>query len=278
MESPRDNPHGDMPADEFRKHGHAMVEWIARFMENAERYPVLARVAPGDIRSALPESAPEAAEDFEAIMADFDRVLVPGMTHWNHPGFMAYFAITASAPGVLADFVASALNQQAMLWRTSPSATELEAVVMGWLRGLIGLPDAFEGVIYDTASMSSLHAIAAAREAAVPQVRTRGWVRQPGPAPTAPPRAWPPSEPPNPRATAMCRDRQRLVRRLPRDVRPAPRQGSRIQSRICCRASGPTLLLRHRSLRRLVIRILARRFNARSHNQRRDTPARPVEP
>ena len=165
---------GDMPADEFRKHGHAMVEWIARFMENAERYPVLARVAPGDIRSALPESAPEAAEDFEAIMADFDRVLVPGMTHWNHPGFMAYFAITASAPGVLADFVASALNQQAMLWRTSPSATELEAVVMGWLRGLIGLPDAFEGVIYDTASISSLHAIAAAREAAVPQVRTRG--------------------------------------------------------------------------------------------------------
>ena len=165
---------GDMPADEFRKHGHAMVEWIARFMENAERYPVLARVAPGDIRSALPESAPEAAEDFEAIMADFDRVLVPGMTHWNHPGFMAYFAITASAPGVLADFVASALNQQAMLWRTSPSATELEAVVMGWLRRLIGLPDAFEGVIYDTASISSLHAIAAAREAAVPQVRARG--------------------------------------------------------------------------------------------------------
>jgi aromatic-L-amino-acid decarboxylase len=107
-------------------------------------------------------------------MADFDRVLMPGMTHWNHPGFMAYFAITASAPGVLADFVASALNQQAMLWRTSPSATELEAVVMGWLRRLIGLPDTFEGVIYDTASISSLHAIAAAREAAVPEVRTLG--------------------------------------------------------------------------------------------------------
>jgi len=166
--------HGDMPADEFRKHGHAMVEWIARFMENPERFPVLARVAPGDIRNALPESAPEAAEDFEAIIADFDRILMPGMTHWNHPGFMAYFSITASAPGVLADFIASALNQQAMLWRTSPSATELEAVVMGWLRRLIGLPDAFEGVIYDTASISSLHAIAAAREAAVPQVRTRG--------------------------------------------------------------------------------------------------------
>jgi aromatic-L-amino-acid decarboxylase len=168
------NPHGDMPADEFRKHGHAMVEWIARFMENPERFPVLARVAPGDIRRALPEAAPEAAEDFEAVLADFDRILMPGMTHWSHPGFMAYFSITASAPGVLADFIASALNQQAMLWRTSPSATELEAVVMGWLRLLIGLPDTFEGVIYDTASISSLHAIAAAREAAVPQVRTLG--------------------------------------------------------------------------------------------------------
>ncbi|MGE5199911.1 MAG: pyridoxal phosphate-dependent decarboxylase family protein, partial [Rhodospirillaceae bacterium] len=163
-----------MPADEFRRHGHAIVEWIARFMENAERYPVLARVAPGDVRNALPEAAPEAGGEFEAIMADFDRILMPGMTHWNHPGFMAYFSITASAPGVLADFIASALNQQAMLWRTSPSATELEAVVMGWLRRLIGLPDTFEGVIYDTASISSLHAIAAAREAAVPQVRTLG--------------------------------------------------------------------------------------------------------
>jgi aromatic-L-amino-acid decarboxylase len=174
LDSHLKNPHGDMPADEFRKHGHAMVEWIARFMENAERYPVLARVSPGDILKALPEAAPETAAGFDAILADFDRVLMPGMTHWNHPGFMAYFAITASAPGVLADFVASALNQQAMLWRTSPSATELEAVVMGWLRRLIGLPGAFEGVIYDTASISSLHAIAAAREAAVPQVRTRG--------------------------------------------------------------------------------------------------------
>jgi len=168
------NPHGDMPADEFRKRGHEMVEWIARFMENPERYPVLARVAPGDIRNALPAAAPESGEDFDAIMADFDRVLMPGMTHWSHPGFMAYFSITASGPGVLADFVASALNQQAMLWRTSPSATELEEVVMGWLRQLIGLPDTFEGVIYDTASISSLHAIAAAREAAVPQVRQLG--------------------------------------------------------------------------------------------------------
>jgi aromatic-L-amino-acid decarboxylase len=168
-----------MSPAEFRTHGHAMVEWIARFMESAERYPVLARVAPGDIKKALPEAAPETAEDFASIVADFDRVLMPGMTHWNHPGFMAYFAITASAPGVLADFLASALNQQAMLWRTSPSATELESVVMGWLRRLIGLPESFEGVIYDTASISSLHAIAAAREAAVPGVRTLGLAGRP---------------------------------------------------------------------------------------------------
>jgi aromatic-L-amino-acid decarboxylase len=174
VDSHSKNPHGDMSADEFRKRGHDMVEWIARFMENPERFPVLARVAPGDIRMALPDSAPESGESFDAIMADFDRVLMPGMTHWSHPGFMAYFSITASAPGVLADFLASALNQQAMLWRTSPSATELEEVVTGWLRQLIGLPDTFEGVIYDTASISSLHAIAAAREAAVPQVRQLG--------------------------------------------------------------------------------------------------------
>jgi aromatic-L-amino-acid decarboxylase len=162
---------GNMSPDEFRAHGHAMVEWIARYMEHVEDYPVLARVRPGEIVGALPSAAPEAPEPFEQVMADFDRVLVPGLTHWSHPGFMAYFGISAAAPGVLADFLSSALNQQAMLWRTSPAATELEEVALGWLRQLIGLPDAFEGVIYDTASISSLHAIAAAREVAVPGVQ-----------------------------------------------------------------------------------------------------------
>src|SRR4051812_1564461 len=107
-------------------------------------------------------------------MADFDRVLVPGLTHWNHRSFCAYSAITASGPGILADFLSAALNQQAMLWRTSPAATELEAVTLGWLRQLIGLPDAFEGVIYDTASIATMHALAAARQAAVLDVRGRG--------------------------------------------------------------------------------------------------------
>ena len=121
-------------------------------------------MTPGAIAGALPASAPEDPEPFDAIMADFERVLVPGLTHWNHPSFFAYFAITGSPPGVLADFLSAALNQQAMLWRTSPAATELEAVTLGWLRQLIGLPEPFEGVIYDTASIATLHALAAARE------------------------------------------------------------------------------------------------------------------
>src|SRR5882672_5905502 len=163
-----------MDPSEFRRHGHALVEWIAEYLSGAGRYPVLPHVAPGDVRDALPDRAPEEGEPFEDIFADFERVLFPALTHWNHPGFFAYFPITASASGVLAEFLSAALNQQAMLWRTSPAATELEEVSLAWLRRLMGLPDAFDGVIYDTASISSLHALAAARQAAVPGVRERG--------------------------------------------------------------------------------------------------------
>ena len=163
-----------MHSNEFRRSGHLLVEWIADYLDHSDRYPVLSRVQPGAITAALPDAAPEDPESFEAIMADFERVLVPGLTHWNHPGFMAYFAITGSPPGVLADFLSAALNQQAMLWRTSPAATELEAVTLGWLRRLIGLPVTFEGVIYDTASIATLHALVAAREAAVEEVRRKG--------------------------------------------------------------------------------------------------------
>jgi aromatic-L-amino-acid/L-tryptophan decarboxylase len=161
------------PAD-FRRHGHALVDWIADYLAGSERYPVLPRVSPGDVRRALPAEAPEHGEPFDAIFADFERVLVPALTHWNHPGFFGYFAITASEPGILAEFLSAALNQQAMLWRTSPAATELEDVALGWLRDLMGLPSSFEGVIYDTASISTLHALAAAREAAIPGVREAG--------------------------------------------------------------------------------------------------------
>jgi aromatic-L-amino-acid decarboxylase len=165
---------GDMDGAEFRRQGHALVEWIAEYLEHSDRYPVLARVAPGDIARALPDAAPAVGEPFDAILADFERILVPGLTHWNHPGFFAYFAISASGPGVLGEFLCAAVHQQAMLWRTSPAATELEAVTLGWLRDLMGLPREFEGVIYDTASISSLHALAAAREALVPGVRRQG--------------------------------------------------------------------------------------------------------
>ena len=158
----------------FRRHGHELVDRIADYFEQVEQYPVLSRNRPGDIVAALPERAPEDSEPFDAIMADFERVLVPGLTHWNHPGFFAYFAITGSAPGVLADFLSAALNQQAMLWRTSPAATELEGVTLAWLRRLIGLPDAFEGVIYDTASIATMHALVAAREASIRDVRSKG--------------------------------------------------------------------------------------------------------
>jgi aromatic-L-amino-acid decarboxylase len=164
---------------EFRAHGHALVDWIAEYLAHPERYPVLPRVAPGAVRDALPSAAPEHGEPFERILADFERVIVPAITHWNHPGFFAYFAITASEPGILAELLSAALNQQAMLWRTSPAATELEEVALAWLRRLMGLPDAFEGVIYDTASVATLHGLAAAREAAVPGVRQAGLAGRP---------------------------------------------------------------------------------------------------
>ena len=163
-----------MDSATFRRHGHELVDWIADYFEHPDRYPVLARVEPGQIAAALPAAAPEDPEPFGDVMADFDRLLVPGLTHWNHPRFFAYFAITASPPGVLADFLSAALNQQAMLWRTSPAATELEAVTLGWLRQLMNLPDGFEGVIYDTASIATLHALAAARHASLPDVRRAG--------------------------------------------------------------------------------------------------------
>ncbi len=163
-----------MDPEVFRREAHRLADWIADYLAGSERYPVLAQVRPGEIAGALPPQAPAAGEPFDAIFADFERVVMPGITHWNHPGFFAYFSITGSAPGVLAEFLSAALNVQAMLWRTSPAATELEEVTLGWLRQLIGLPETFDGVIYDTASISTLHALAAAREVHVPSVRTRG--------------------------------------------------------------------------------------------------------
>ena len=139
---------GDMPADEFRKYGHEMVDWIADYLSNIEQYPVLSQVAPGDVTAKLPEHPPATSESMDEVFGDIDRVIVPGLTHWNHPSFHAYFSISASGPGILADMLSSALNVNAMLWKTSPAATELETVTLDWLRQMLGLSDEFEGCIH----------------------------------------------------------------------------------------------------------------------------------
>ena len=151
-----------------------MVDRIARYLEEAEHAPVLSRVQPGAVRASLPPAAPRSGEDIEDIIADFDSKILPGLTHWNHPGFMAYFAITGSGPGILGEMLAAALNVNAMVWRGSPAATELEEVTLDWLRQLMGLPHPMFGEITDTASSSTLYALAAAREFAELGIHERG--------------------------------------------------------------------------------------------------------
>lgn len=165
---------GDMPADEFREAADAVVDWVVRYLENPGIHPVLPRVHPGEVRERLARAAPETGEPFERILADFREEIVPGITHWNHPGFFAYFAVTGSGPGILGEFLAAALNVNAMLWRSSPSATELEEVAVDWLRQMMGLPEVFRGHIQDTASTSTMVALAAARENAGIDVRRAG--------------------------------------------------------------------------------------------------------
>jgi aromatic-L-amino-acid decarboxylase len=159
------NELGDLPLDDFRRTGHELVEWIADYLENGEQYPVLSRSQPGEIRAQLPASPPVAPESLDEMLADFREIIMPGITHWNHPNFYAYFSNTGSVPGILAEMLIAALNVNGMLWRTSPAATELEEVTLDWLRQLLGLGAGWEGVMMDGASMSSMVAIAAAREA-----------------------------------------------------------------------------------------------------------------
>ena len=150
----------------FREDGAAAVEWVARYLERVGELPVLAQVEPGQIRSRLPAAPPEQGEPFAAVLADLDDILLPGVTHWQHPRFFAYFANTASEPGILAELLAAALNSVGFLWRTSPALTELETHVLGWLAQLLGLPAGWHGHIEDTASTSTFAALVAAREAA----------------------------------------------------------------------------------------------------------------
>jgi aromatic-L-amino-acid/L-tryptophan decarboxylase len=169
----------DMAAAEFRAQGRAVVDRIAAYLERPEAYPVLPSIRPGAVRSVLPAEGPEDPEAFDLILADFDRVILPATTHWNHPGFFAYFGITGSGPGILGEALAAALNVNAMLWRSGPAQTELEEVTLAWLRRWIGLPDEFHGVINDTASSSTFYALAAAREAAGLAVREAGLAGRP---------------------------------------------------------------------------------------------------
>ena len=168
-----------MPPEEFRARAHEAVEWIADYLGGVGDLPVFPSVAPGDVRAELPTSAPEAGEDPSRWLEDFRSIVVPGLTHWNHPAFFGYFSVTGSGPGILGEMLSAALNVNAMVWRSSPAATELEEVVLAWLRELLGLPEPFDGVINDTASSSSLYALAAAREIAFPEAHARGLFAMP---------------------------------------------------------------------------------------------------
>jgi aromatic-L-amino-acid/L-tryptophan decarboxylase len=165
---------GDMPTEEFRRYGHEIVDWISDYFERIEELPVLAQIEPGDLKAQLPTSPPEKGEPMQAILADVDRLIVPALTHWSHPSFFAYFATSTSAPGIFGELLSAAFDVKSMLWRTSPASTELEEVTLDWLRQMLGLDGGFSGLIYDTASVSSMHAIAAAREGVEMRIREEG--------------------------------------------------------------------------------------------------------
>jgi aromatic-L-amino-acid decarboxylase len=171
---------GEIDLEQFRQYGHQLVDWITDYLAHPEEYPVLSQVEPGDIKTKLPATPPQQPERMTEILADFEKIILPGITHWNHPNFFAYFCTTGSAPGILGEMLMTALNVNGMLWRTSPAATELEEVTLDWLRQMVGLPVGWEGVILDGASMSSMIAIATAREAIEDlEVRVKGLAGRP---------------------------------------------------------------------------------------------------
>jgi aromatic-L-amino-acid decarboxylase len=170
---------GDLPEAEFRALLHRAADIAADYLDVVETYPVLARTRPGEVADALPATAPETGEPWEQVLRDTRAILEPNLTHWNHPRFFGYFPTSGSAPGIAAETLSAALNVNAMLWRTSPAATELEERVCDWLRQLMGLPAAFRGHINDTASISSFVALAAARDRACPEVRAHGLAGRP---------------------------------------------------------------------------------------------------
>ena len=167
-------PATDWSSDELARALAAASEWAVGYRERVAEFPVLPHVVPGETRALLAQSPPREPESFESVLADFDQIVVPRLTHWNHPGFLAYFSSAARGPSVVAELLIAAVGVNAMLWRTSPAATELELVVTDWLRQAVGLPPCFRGVILDTASSSSFAAMLAARERAGENVRVDG--------------------------------------------------------------------------------------------------------
>jgi aromatic-L-amino-acid decarboxylase len=165
---------GDMSSEDFRRFGHELIDWVANYLEQVKDLPVLSQIEPGDLKAQLPTSPPEKGEAMEVIIKDVDHLIVPALTHWNHPSFFAYFATSTSAPGIFGELLSAAFDNKAMLWRTSPASTELEEVTLDWLRQMMGLDAGMTGIIYDTASVSSMHAIAAAREGVELRIREEG--------------------------------------------------------------------------------------------------------
>jgi aromatic-L-amino-acid decarboxylase len=155
-----------METKQFRQYGHQFVDWVADYMENVEDYPVMSRVRPGEIRAKLPACPPQAPESMDSIFRDFKEIIVPGLTHWQHPGWHAYFPANNSPASILAELLTAGIGAQCMVWQTSPAAAELEDVVLEWLRQMLGLPEGFVGVIQDTASTATLCALLCARECA----------------------------------------------------------------------------------------------------------------
>jgi aromatic-L-amino-acid decarboxylase len=170
---------GDMSAEDFRRFGHEVIDWVSDYLDSVAERPVLSQVTPGELMSELPSSPPENGEAMEAILADVDRLIPPALTHWNHPSFFAYFATSSSAPGIFGELLAAAFDVKGMLWRTSPAAIELEQLALDWLRQMMGLDKGLDGIIYDTASVSSMHAIAAARERVNLHIREEGMSGRP---------------------------------------------------------------------------------------------------
>jgi aromatic-L-amino-acid decarboxylase len=164
----------DMSAEEFRRHGKTLIDWIAAYLDDPRKYPVLASGRPGDLRHRLPATAPVEREPMEQILRDFDQLVMPMVTHWNHPRFFAYFSISSSAPGILGELLTAALDANAMLWKSCPAATELEQTTVAWILDWLGLPPEWFGMIVDSASNAVLQAVVAARQRAEPESRAQG--------------------------------------------------------------------------------------------------------